>query len=265
MGMIYASERRGDFIAAIGTIQNAAPQAAFPARNITEWWRPYVQARSVGAPVSGTTYFGVDHGFAPTIVAVAISNVSVSSIKIQAHSSDSWGSPTRDSGALTVAQDPLTGRYNYFYRPSGWTSGTRFLRAVANTTSVVDGSGVFALGSIVAFSAITETSIPLADPIEPNPIDASLEGLTMGGRDDTIRVGEDRAEIAIGQSLFSSDHDAEILSLLRRDGRSGALLWHINDGLPAQTYFMRRASRAAFAWTGPNSRRVDSILLRELI
>lgn len=267
MGFIITGRRSGAFIEPVATIGSTA-QAAFPQRNLTEWHRPYVQARSTGAPVSGTTHFGLDYGTTRPIAAVALLNVSVASVKIQANATDSWGSPTNDSGALTVPRDRLTQRYNYFYRPgAAWNSATRYLRVVANTTTVnaEDGSGVFAVGALVGLGTAAELVTPLADPIDLEPVEAVLDGITSGGSDDTLAVGETRAEITIAQSLLAATEEAEILDLLSKNGQAGVFCFFRNDGDPSQVYFVRRVGRGKLTITGPNSRRVDAITLRELI
>lgn len=263
MGFKIASERGGHFAAPIRTIGSTA-QSAFPQSNLTEWWAPYRQARATGN-TSGTTYFGLDFGAAFTPAAIIVGNVNVASIKIQGHTADSWGSPTRDSGALTVAQDPLTGRYNYIYQPSSWTTGTRYLRVVSNTNTATDSTDVFAVGYMLVVTTLSELSTPLADPIGLTPTEAVLSQELSGGGDDTVGIGRVRANISIAQSVFAADNDSEILTFLRREGRAGAFVFYMNDSDTSQVYVCKRTTEAGLTMTGPNSRSLAPVALRELI
>lgn len=264
MGFIYASERRGDFAHPIRAIGSTA-QTAFPLSNVLDYRHPYKQARCT-ANTSGTTYIGVDLGTSPSAIsAIVVGNVNVASVKIQAHSADSWGTPSHDSGALTVAKDDLTGRYNYFYQPSSWTSNNRYIRVLSNTATETDGTNVLAVGYILVLTNTTTLSTPLADPIDAAPIEPILTADGYGGADHTLSVGETRAEITLAQSVSASDNDSEILTLFRQNGESGDLVWYWNNSDTSQVYVVRRRGRAALTYTGPNSRRVAGVVLREQI
>lgn len=262
MGFKIASERGGDWLAPVRTIGTAA-QAAFPQRNILDVASPLNPARTSVA-ASTSTYFGLDFGAAVSIDAVLVGGLSVASIKIQAHTADSWGTPTRDSGALTVAQDDVTGRYNHFYEPTGWTSGTRYVRVVSNTATTVDDTGTFGVGYMLVLGSVTELNTPLADPVDLTPSEAVLAGEAIGGADDTIAVGNRRAIISIAQSASSASYDSEILEFLRVNGQAGRFVWYMNDSDRSQAYVMRRRGANGLTIAGPNLRRVPSITLAEV-
>lgn len=263
MGFKIASERAGHWKRPIRTIGSTA-QTAFPQTNILDPAHPYRQARATGN-TSTTTYFGLDFGAAFTPAAIIVGNVNLASIKIQGNATDSWGSPGRDSGALTVTEDPLTGRYNYVYEPSSWTTNTRYIRVVSNTATETDSTDVFAVGYLLVLTTFTELTTPLADPIDLAPIEPILSADGYGGADHTLAVGETRAEIGIAQSLFASAQESEVLTLLRREGEAGQFVMWLNDGDQSQVYVVRRRGRGAVTITGPNSRRVSSLLLREQV
>lgn len=263
MGFKVAYERAGHFATPIRTIGSTA-QAAFPQSNLTEWWAPYRQARAA-SNVSGTTYFGLDFGAAFTPAAIIVGNVNVASIKIQGNATDSWGSPGRDSGALTVTEDPLTGRYNYIYEPSSWTTNTRYIRVVSNTATETDGTDVFAVGYILVLTTLSALTTPLADPIGFQPTEAVLSQELSGGGDDTVTIGRVRANISIAQSLFASAQESEVLGLLRQNGRAGAMVFFMDDGDTSQVYVCRRANDATVSLTGYNARQLTPVQLRELI
>lgn len=269
MGFIYASERRGDFAHPIRAIGSTA-QTAFPLSNALDYRHPYQQARCT-ANTSGTTYIGVDLGYSPaSIAAVVVGNVNVASIQIEANATDaSWGTSGTASHSsadpLTVTQDSLTGRYNYFYQPSGWTSNNRYVAVVSRTATETDNSNVFAVGYILVLTNTTTLSTPLADPIDAAAIEPILTADGYGGADHTLSVGETRAEITLAQSVSASDNDSEILTLFRQNGESGDLCWYWNNSDTSQVYVVRRRGRAALTYTGPNSRRVAGVVLREQI
>lgn len=263
MGFKIASERAGHFATPIRTIGSAV-QANFPLSNLAEWWAPYRTVRATGN-TSGTTYFGLDFGAAFTPVAIIVGNVNVASIKIQGNATDSWGSPSRDSGALTVAQDPLTGRYNYIYEPSSWTTNTRYLRVVSNTATETDSTDVLSVGYMLVLTTLTSYTTPFADPLGLSPSEAVLSTELSGGGDDTVSIGRVRANISIAQSLFASAQESEVLGLLRQNGRSGAFVLYLDDGDTSQVYIVKRSSDAGITITGPNSRSLSPVPLRELI
>lgn len=262
VGFKLSSERGGEWLRPVRTIGSTA-QTAYPQRNILDVASPLKPART-SAAASTSTYFGVDFGAAVSIDAVLVGGLSVASIKIQANTADSWGTPTRDSGALTVAQDDVTGRYNYFYEPSGWTSGTRYVRVVSNTSSTVDSSGTFGVGYLLVLGTVTELVTPLADPVDLTPAEAVLSGEAIGGADDTIAVGNRRAIVSIAQSASSASNDSEILDFLRVNGQAGRFVWYMNDGDRSQAYVMRRRGQNSLTLAGPNLRRVGAITLVEV-
>jgi hypothetical protein len=264
VGFKIASERAGHWQRPIRAVGSTA-QTGFPASNILDPSHPYQQARAT-ANTSGTTYFAADFGAAFTPAAIIVGGLTVASIKIQGSADNStWPASGRDSGALTVPQDPLTGRYNYVYQPSGWTTNTRYIRAVSNTSDTVDGSGVFGCAYILALGTFPELTAPLADPVDLAPIEPAMAGDGIGGADHSIAVGEIRAEITIAQSLFASAQESEVLTLLRREGEVGRMAFWLNDGDASQVDIVRRRGRSSVTITGPNSRRVGGISLREQV
>lgn len=263
MAFRIASERAGHFKSPVRTIGSTA-QTAYPLANITDYLHPYRQYRSTAA-ASTSIYCGLDFGAAFAVDAVIVGNVNVASIKIQGHTADSWGSPTRDSGALTVAQDAYTGRCNYFYAPSGWTSGTRYIRVVANTSTTTDESGVFAVGYLLVLSGSTTLTIPFADPVDRTPVEPVIVSDLVGGGDGTVTVGQTRAEILLAQSLFDASSETEAATLLRREGEGGVFAFYVNNNNTSEVYVCRRRGRASVTATGPNGRRVSGMLWREQV
>ena len=264
MSFKIASERAGHFAAPIRTIGSTA-QTAFPQSNLTEWWAPYRQARAA-SNVSGTTYFGLDFGAAFTPAAIIVGNVNVASIKIQGSADNiTWPASGRDSGALTVTEDPLTGRYNYIYEPSSWTTNTRYLRVVSNTNSETDSTDVFAVGYMLALTTLAAVTTPLSDPLVLQPTEATLQQELSGGGDDSVSVGRRRANFQLAQSAFASAQESEVLTILRRDGLAGPMVLFFNNGDQSKVYVVRRVSPGSLTYTGANSRALAPISLRELI
>ena len=96
MGFRIGSERAGHWRRPIRAIGSSA-QSAFPATNVLEPQHPYRQART-SSTLATTSYFGVDLGATGTVTAVIVGNVNVASVQVQAHSLDTWTSPTHTSG-----------------------------------------------------------------------------------------------------------------------------------------------------------------------
>lgn len=263
MGFKIASERAGHFKEPVRTIGSAA-QSLFPTTSIYDYLHPYRQARAT-ANTSGTTYFGLDFGATFTPAAIIVGNVNVNSIKIQGNATDSWGTPSRDSGALTVPQDPLTGRYNYIYEPSSWSTNTRYLRVVSNTGTTTDGTGVFALGYMLALGTLTTLATPFTDPLDEAPLEATLANDLVGGSSEVVTIGKVRAEFQLAQSAFPNDNDAEIYALLRREGEGGAFVLFQNNNDRSRVYVVHRRGRSAISHLSPNLRRVSGILLQEYV
>lgn len=262
MGFKISSERAGHFARPISTIGSTA-QTGFPQSNLPDYLHPYRPVRSTAA-ASTSLYFGLDFGADVSIAAIIALNVNVTKVKFQAHSSDSWGTPSHTSSELTVTKDSLTNRYNYIYEPSSWTSNTRFVRVVpSGSFSVTDGTGVLSCGALLVVTTLTTLTTPLADPLTATPVEPVLSVQYTGGATDAIKVGETCARIDIAQSVTSSSNDSEILDLLATNGEAGAFVFFWNNSDTSQVYIVKRQGTAGLTYTGPNARRVNGLTLVE--
>jgi hypothetical protein len=263
MGFKVASYRGGHFATPIRTIGSTA-QSAFPLTNLAEWYKPYRQARC-DANVSGTTYMGLDFGADISIAAIIALNINLSSIKFQTTNDNNWASIDNNSNSLPVSQDPLTGRYNIIYQPSAWDTNTRYVRILSDTNTETDGSDVMAVGSLLVVTTLSELVTPLADPIVKTPTETVLKTELSGGGVDLVCIGDARANITVGQTFFPASGESEVLTFLRREGLGGPFVWYMNDNNTSQVYVCSRADVVGLSVTGPNSRSISGLALREFI
>lgn len=235
----------------------------------TDPWRP---AKSSGN-VSTSTYFGADFGSAVALAAVAVDNINISSIKIQASSAATFDANLIDSGAITVGQNPiealpqypLGGRYKHLFLTAGTDfdgATRRYWRVLSNASARVpfwDGpsdtgtNGVLLLGSIVWVNSLT-TLASGSSSYDETPLEATLTNENfVGGGAQPVITGNPHGAFSLGAAPASrSAMRADILNVLRH-GVGRWMLFHKNDSDLAEFYICRRAADVTLSQDSPTT------------
>jgi hypothetical protein len=130
---------------ATATITSSSQDATFVRDNLKTPQRPFYPWKTT---VATDSWAVIDFGAAQAVDLVGVIACNVATVRIQGNATDSWGSPSYNSGDLTVSQNPWNGRYQLVNIPSGFTY--RYLRLFIPTQTPVDGASVFSVGGLWA-------------------------------------------------------------------------------------------------------------------
>lgn len=139
------------------TVTPSTEDATYVAANIKTPQRPFLPWRTTAL---GDQYAVIDFLSAKTLGLIEIANVNVATIRIQGNASDAWASPSY-SVDLAVGQNPLTGRYQHAYLPSGFSY--RYMRVFIPDQVPLDGAAYYSVGGVWAGTSLQPPVNFLAD------------------------------------------------------------------------------------------------------
>lgn len=232
-----------------------ATNASYPAANVGLLTRPRRVWKSTGNS-SGTTYVGLDLGASPpTVVAAAVINVNLASIKIQADDDVAFGSIDHDSGALTVTQNPLSGMYNRYY--GGISANPRYWRVLSNTGTTTDGDSVMSLGIFVLLTAVSAWANNMA-------ITRSVGIREAGSSDDdsVVRVGLPYSRLSLSAQVAEPSMADTLLPLDRQQGRSGPILFFVGGSDNSEVDICHLAATISIEQPMTNYRSIGGVILK---
>jgi hypothetical protein len=123
-------------LAKTATITVSSEASGYPKANLQE---PELLGLPWRATVATDSWIVIDLGSAIPFDRLSLIGANVTSVKIQQHTSDSWGAPAYDSGTLTIGRDPDQRLYRLTVA-SGGNFTRRFTRIVIPTQTPVSGS-----------------------------------------------------------------------------------------------------------------------------
>lgn len=228
------------------TIEDASSENAnWPAANLLVFDK---RIRYWKTTVATDSYVVIDLGSAMALKAVGVIDVNYTSCKIQGNATDSWGSPSFDSGTITIAKEKLTGLYRlHFIDLSGFNY--RYLRLFIPTQSTTDGASVFRTGVLAVsvdseaflYGAIQRMSMTRNQAI-------SIEEMHGGGQE-KAQNGAPYAGISFDiRRLRKSADFTQLTDQLVSIGETELILFSPNDALIEETnsgqysFIMRRTS-----------------------
>lgn len=168
--------------AEVQTVTASATFGQYGAYNLLDYTHPYRVWKGTGL----TDNVVFDFGAAVSVEAVILDNVNETSIKVQFHTADSWGTPDVDD-TVTPEQDPADGRYKIYHTPTGAAISKRYARIVGNGAGTSTGEGVLSIGS-VAFLTAKRTlghnpEVPITiTSITPGIVNGLDEAIVTGNR-----------------------------------------------------------------------------------
>lgn len=237
---------------------------AFPASNIGAYTKPYRTWKGTDC-VSGSTYVGAYYSTPAALVGVLLDNINVASIKIQAHTSDSWGAPDYDSGALTVSKDPWDSRYKVILIGDGTTpyATKSYWRVVTNTSTPVSGS-VMSLGGWLGLTAVTTWDTNPGFPYEVTPCQGILTNDDFASEaDEPVELGNRYAVLTLNQSVMPLAMKSTLGTVLSTYSPATPFVFFRNNSDTSEVYIVHRVGRAKIALAGPNHYQLEGLTMRE--
>jgi hypothetical protein len=217
---------------------------------------------------NGTTYVGVNLGSPTTIVAAAIDNINLDSVKIQGDDAatfdSSGGSPQYDSGALTVSQDVIDGRYKLYRTPI--SASRQYWRILANSAAPNDGSSVMKVGSFVLLTAVTSWTTNPGVPYEVTAMQAVVDNneFTGGGRE-PVEVGHRYCQLSLTQPAMPIAMKSTLFGVVGGYSKAAPFVFYRNDGDTSEVYICRRVAEARIAQAGPAHYSMSGLVLEECV
>lgn len=256
MGYVITS---ASFATPSGYIKSSE-NAALVASRIGQYTHPYRIWQGSDC-VSGTTYVGIDYGTATALVAVILDHINVASVKIQAHTADSWATPDYDTGAIAVSQDVWDGRYKLYQTVS---ATKRYWRVVANTGTTTDGSSTMRLGAWLGLTAITTWTTNPGFPYEVIPSQAVIANDDFAaGIDEPIELGKRYATLRLAQPVTPLAMKSTLATVIGSYSQATPLVFFRNNGDSSEVYICHRLGNASMALAGPNHYGLSGLVLRE--
>lgn len=255
MGNVISS---ASFATPSGYIKSSE-NAAYLASLIGQYTNPYRRWAATDC-VSGSTYVGIDYGSPVALVAVVLDTLNVASVKIQAHTADSWGTPDYDTGAIAVSQDGWDGRYKLYQAVS---ATKRYWRVVTNTSTTTDGTSTMRCGAWLGLTAVTQWGQNHGLPYGIETCQAVLANDDFASEvDEPIELGNRYAILNLTQSLVPVGSLSMLTTLL---GHSAAqpIVWYRNNGDTSEVYICHRVGRGKAEQVAPGGYRLASAVLRE--
>ena len=244
--------------------------SGFPATNIKLYSRPNIPWISSDTPtVTTNTWIGVDLGTVPTIptvTAIVIDNINISSLIIETGTNISFSSITANSGAITVNQNAVDGRYKLFYVPTGSLATAHQYWRVRSLVGVrTDGTqGPMSVGSVTFLTGTLTWAMGSAE-YDETPIQSVLPNDNFaGGGAAPIILGNPTAGITLNaQAIAPQDRTltrADLLTVLRQSIGSWMVFFR-NNGDPSDVYICRRTSDLQVRQTFPSVIEYQSLTL----
>jgi len=142
-----------------GTFTPASTATGYAAANVFTLDRLMLRHRA-NTFITNGSYGVIDFGAAQVVDAIQLCRVNFDHVQILGNATDSWGSPSFDSGSLTIGQNKITKRYDIRYLPTSFNY--RYM-------NIWIPSGASAVGD---YTAKTECStigiLESADPLSVN-------------------------------------------------------------------------------------------------
>lgn len=252
--------------------------ANFPATNAGIYWAPHRPWKSDTNVTSGTTYIGADFGSAVELAAVAVDNLNISSVKIQAATDSAFSVSVIDSGAINISRQlverslfsdtsnvPLA-RRKLFYNCTGTGfagQSRRYWRVLANTSTPITGSAdKMFVGSIVWCATINTWSAGTGS-YEETPIEATIPNDTFaGGGAAPVILGNPHGIVTLGATPAQRSTMRDTVLTLLREGIGRWVVFYRNDGDTADFYIARRAADVTIRQTSPDSIEFAQLILQ---
>lgn len=149
MGLIFSA----DILSPASTTPRTV-NASYPAGNVNSLWHLKRRFRAQDA-ITDDWLLKFDLGEAKNVAGILLADVNFDAVQIQANGSDSWISPTYDSGEIAVSQNPFTGRYQV-YIPASLAQQWIRLYIPASASAVGDYTSVWEVGSVAILGSVNE-------------------------------------------------------------------------------------------------------------
>ena len=147
MGIIYSN----DFITSL-TITPRSENSSYPAENIEEQW--HLPRLFKAEDATANDYLMViDMASAKTVAAVFLNHVNFTSVTIQGHASDSWGSPSFTT-TVTISEDDVVDRYKAFIPLTSFNY--RYMRIFIPSGQTPTSDSVWFVGGLEVLDSYTE-------------------------------------------------------------------------------------------------------------
>lgn len=244
-------------VAAVSAITAGSTLTGYTAASLLDWTKPYRVWRATG--IATTEAVVIDFGATRTLQGVFIDNVNTASVKVQGHATNSWGSPSYDSGATTISLDRSDGRYKLFLNLSATTfasPGYRYMRLLNNSATALDSTTTWQVGSIAPLSTITTWAWPISYPYEMAP---GREILGQGSN--VVAVGNRFAEYRMTHPLVEEGSETSFADMFGY-GEAEPFIFYRNYSSTAEAAPVRRVGAASWQKIGPTAISVPTFTLR---
>jgi len=234
------------------TIDSQSTQDSnWPASNIK---LPEKQFRVWKTTAATDSWVILDFGAAKVINAVVLVNINFITYKIQGNATNSFVSPSFDSGNITVSKDPFRERYYSIKNPQSFASfNYRYMRIFIPTQTPVDGASVFSVGGIVVSD---QSAVLLRNPNFGFQIAVKRASDVIGmlsGANEIVNRGERYLEFAFDiDPDRSSSHLDQIANLLLTIDQSASLMFAMNGNMLEKAdnsqfvYLLKRAGEPEY-------------------
>lgn len=251
-----------NYVAETGTVvTGSTASTSYPAANIQLPQAPMIPWRTTAL---GSQNIVIAFPSARSIGFLALIRANFAAVTVQGHTSDSWGAPAF-SQAVTIGQNPLTGRYQHGVFLAGFNY--RYLRLLINT-GALGGEAYYLLGGVWAGIRNEPPSRfawdQMIELIEPT---AEVSPEHQGWSQQSI-MGDPRMRVTLRRHLamrnmdqpFVND-DLEKWAILDRSMRLGPFAYHPNQGSNAMAMIATR--KPSPQWQHPEFSVADSVLMLE--
>jgi len=214
MGVIFSN----DFITFTPTARNA--NSSYPATNISERWHLIRTFKSADA-TANDWLLKLDMASAQTVAAIVLNHVNFTSVIIQGHASDSWGSPSFTT-TVSISQDPAVDRYKAFIPLTAFNY--RYLRIFIPTGQTPTDDSVWYVGNVEVLDSY-ETLVHNATTF-PRTSDVQKSETTIhGNTTDVITHGGRYFEGSLSFNIRKASDETELWTLNNLDPATPLVLY----------------------------------------
>lgn len=218
--------------------------ANFPVTNLSIYGHPFRPWKALVS--TGIVDVTLDLGGGNTLSglvadpAIFLYPVNVTSLRIQANSSLSWGSPPWDQ-AVTIANEELSGYYGGFWRFADLSAAAvayRYINLRIPSQVPVD-NAVYRIGVVVLGQMIELTTNP-SSPLERPRTDPGQVLEMMDGGIEVIESGQPYLEFRLPRKLYSAAALTEQRSIVSIGIGSPFVYWDAALGGSQHAWLVRR-------------------------
>jgi len=260
MGNIIFSN---DFVD-LGTITSRSEASGYADDNIKDHW--HLKRRFRANDVTANNWLlKFNFGAAKSVVGVFLNDVNFDKVKIQGHSSDTWGSPSYNGSEITISRDEIVDRYKVYIPISGFNLQWMRIFIPSGAAAVGDYTTKWEVGTVVVLDSATMLAKNMAYGYERDGKKAFSDIDLPHGGFERVNLGDDlRWEAKLAFDIREESEESE-LWIVNNYNIGDPVIFYENREDTSKAYLCLRDDSYRLTLTEYNIIEGNAIRLKELI